>query len=68
MNDHFIKINKCIESSNTMIHFNCCEKLICNFQKMFYTKKRKEAEKVKKLVQSMVENLNRTKSEVLGYL
>ena len=68
MNDHYIKINKCIESSNTKVHFECCERLISNFENLFYKKRKKDCEYTKKLVENMSSNLSSTKSKVLGYL
>ena len=68
MNEHYIKINKCIDSSNTTAQFECCERLISNFENLFNTKKGKDCEYTKKLVKNMVHNLVSTKSKILGYL
>jgi len=68
MNDHYIKINKCIDSSNTTAHFECCERLISNFENLFYTKKGQDSQYTKKLVKNMVHNLTSTKSKLLEYL
>jgi len=68
MNDHYIKINKCIESSNTRAQFESCEKLISNFENYFKLKKGHDRKYTKKLVDNMVHNLVSSKSKILGYL
>ncbi len=68
MNEHYIKINKCINSSKTKTQFESCEKLITNFKKLFFNKRGKDCEYTKKLVKNMSDNLSSTKSKVLGYL
>jgi len=68
MNDHYIKINKCIESSSTTAQFDSCEKLISNFEKYFKLKKGQDPKYTKKLVDNMVHNLVSSKSKILGYL
>jgi hypothetical protein len=68
MNEHYIKINKCIDSSNTTAHFECCERLISNFENLFDAKKVQDSQYTKKLVKNMVHNLTSTKSKLLEYL
>ena len=68
MNEHYIKINKCIDSSKTISQFESCEKLILNFENYFKLKKGLDQKYIKKLVDNMSHNLTSTKSKVLGYL
>lgn len=68
MNNHYIKINKCIETSKTKTQFESCEKLITNFENLFIDKKGQDFKYVQKLVKNMSDNLTSTKSKVLGYL
>ena len=60
MNDHYIKINKCIDSSKTKTQFESCEKLISNFKKLFFNKRGKDCEYTKKLVENMFQLQNMT--------
>lgn len=68
MNEHYIKINKCIDSSSTRSHFECCERLISNFENYFKLNKGHDPKYIKKLVDNMVHNLVSSKSKILGYL
>lgn len=68
MNNHYIKINKCIESSKTKSQFESCEKLISNFEKYFELKKGHDRKYKKKLVDNMFRNLISSKSKMIGYL
>ena len=62
MNDHYIKINKCIHSSKTTAQFESCEKLISNFENLFLIKKSKYA---KKLVKNLIHDLSFAKEKLL---
>ena len=63
MNDHYIKINKCIESSKTKSHFDSCEKLILNFENLFCSKQSKNTKYTKGLLKNLVHNLSVAKSK-----
>ena len=63
MNDHYIKINKCIESSKTKSHFDSCEKLISNFENLFCDKQSKNKKYTKGLLKNLVHNLSVAKSK-----
>jgi hypothetical protein len=65
MNDHYIKINKCIHSSKTTAQFESCEKLISNFKNLFLTKKGKNCNYTKKLVKNLIHDLSFAKEKLL---
>lgn len=62
INDHYIKINKCIHSSKTTAQFESCEKLISNFENLFLIKKGKYT---KKLVKNLIHDLSFAKEKLL---
>jgi len=64
MNEHYIKINKCIDSSKTKSHFEACEKLISNFENLFCSKKSKNKKYTKGLLKNLVHNLSVSKSKL----
>jgi hypothetical protein len=63
INDHYIKINKCIESSKTKSHFEACEKLISNFENLFCTKKCKNKKYTKGLIKNLIHHLSLAKNK-----
>ena len=65
MNDHYIKINKCIHSSKTTAQFESCEKLISNFENLFHTKKGQDSQYAKKLVKNLIHDLSFAKEKLL---
>jgi len=63
MNEHYIKINKCIDSSKTRAHFEACEKLISNFENLFCSKKSKNKKYTKGLIKNLIHNLSTVKNK-----
>jgi len=64
MNDHYVKIKKCIDSSKTRAHFEACEKLISNFENLFCSKKCKNKKYTKGLINNLVHSLSLAKNKL----
>jgi hypothetical protein len=56
MNEHFIKISKCISSSITKEQFDSCERLVEFFEYRF-CKKNKSSSDAKKLLRNLIHKL-----------
>ena len=65
MNEHYIKIKKCIDSSKTELQFQSCENLIDNFSNKFCLKNYGDCSYAKILVKNLQNSLNHNKNKFL---
>lgn len=65
MNEHYIKINKCIDSSKTYKQFESCENLISIFSDRFCDKEYEDCKQAKTLLKNLLHNLTYNKSRLM---